>query len=158
GNFDLHPVLRRAILTQRVPCERLSWRHTPLGATRPPPFRAKPRGRAASLSCAPTQRTAPRRVGTHHICPLGNRPRWSQWEGMPIPPNCASSSELYPVTNWNSLLRKLCQSRAGTLSQRHARLIGTAAERVESASALPTLFNDPFTAAGRVVPWGSITV
>src|SRR5262249_5381464 len=32
--------LRRAVLTQRVPCERPSWRHTPLGAARPAPSRA----------------------------------------------------------------------------------------------------------------------
>jgi hypothetical protein len=91
--------LRRAILTQRAPCERPSWRHTPLDATRLTPFRAKPSDRARSPSCALTRRTAPRSAGTHHTYPLGHRPRWSHWEGMPIPPNCASSRERYSVTN-----------------------------------------------------------
>src|SRR6516165_2418958 len=35
------------------------------------------------------------------------------------------------VTNWNSLLRKLCQSRAGTLTQRHGHLIETQTPEVE---------------------------
>jgi len=35
------------------------------------------------------------------------------------------------VTNWNSLLRKLCQSRAGTLTQRHGHLIETQTQELE---------------------------
>jgi len=106
--------LRRAMLTQRLPCERPSWRHTPLGATRLTPFRAKPRDRAASPSCAPTRRTAPRSAGTHHTCPLGNRPAdgptGSVCQFRRIVRRVANT---YSVTNWNSLLRKLCQLGSG---------------------------------------------
>jgi hypothetical protein len=66
--------LRRAILTQRAPCERLSWRRTPLNATRPAPSLTKPSGPAASPSYAPARHTSQRSAGTHHTCPLGMSP------------------------------------------------------------------------------------
>src|SRR5215471_203366 len=45
----------------------------------------------------------------------------------------------YSVTNWNGLLRKLCQPGAATLTQRHACcLLETSLRRVESVWSRPS--------------------